>query len=83
MLPPHPLRLQVGSHVNAHRGLNADGSAKIEMLPLNHAELLPVWAECARLGACLMVHPWDMEWWCVLDWVLHAADALQLLYPSH
>ena len=59
----------MGSHVNAHRGLNADGSAKIEMLPLNHPLLLPVWAECARRGACLMVHPWDMEWWCVPVWL--------------
>ena len=56
---------QVGSHVNAHRGQNEDGSAKIEMLPLNHPSLRPVWREIEAAGACVMVHPWDMQWWCV------------------
>ena len=56
---------QVGSHINAYRGKNeADGKPIIEHLPLNHADLRPVWRECERLGACLMVHPWDMQWWC-------------------
>jgi aminocarboxymuconate-semialdehyde decarboxylase len=55
---------QVGSHVNAYRGVNADGTPKIEMLAMNHPDLRPVWRECERLGACIMIHPWDMEWWC-------------------
>lgn len=56
---------QVGSHINAYRGVKSeDGTANIEMLPLNHKDLWPVWRECERLGACIMVHPWDMQWWC-------------------
>jgi aminocarboxymuconate-semialdehyde decarboxylase len=60
---------QIGSHVNAFRGYQEDGVTPIvENLPLNHVDLRPVFAECARLGACLMVHPWDMEWWCVSEY---------------
>lgn len=56
---------QIGSHINAFRGYKDDGTTPIvENLPLNHADLRPVLAECSRLGACLMIHPWDMEWWC-------------------
>ncbi len=59
---------QIGSHVNAFRGFLPDGTPKIEQLQLNHPDLRPVWRECARLGACLMIHPWDMEWWAPADY---------------
>jgi aminocarboxymuconate-semialdehyde decarboxylase len=62
---------QIGSHVNAYRG-HDDVTDKpiIEQLPLNHASLMPVWEECEKRGACIMVHPWDMQWWCNNDYWL-------------
>lgn len=62
---------QVGSHVNAYRG-HDDVTDKpiIEQLPLNHESLMPVWEECEKRGACIMVHPWDMQWWCNNDYWL-------------
>ena len=56
---------QIGSHVNAYRGVQEDGVTPIvKHLPLNHEDLRPVFAELEKVGACLMIHPWDMEWWC-------------------
>ena len=56
---------QIGSHINAYRGTEEDGTTPIiKHLPLNHPDLRPVFAELERQGACIMVHPWDMEWWC-------------------
>lgn len=52
---------QVGSHVNAYR-VDEQGQATVQNLPLNHPDLRPVWRECERLGAAVMVHPWDMHW---------------------
>lgn len=60
---------QIGSHINAFRGYKEDGvTPNVVNLPLNHADLRPVFAECSRLGACIMIHPWDMEWWCASDY---------------
>jgi aminocarboxymuconate-semialdehyde decarboxylase len=39
--------IQIGSHVNA--------------LMLGDAKLAPIFDEAARLGACIFVHPWDMQ----------------------
>jgi aminocarboxymuconate-semialdehyde decarboxylase len=38
--------IQIGSHVNKWN--------------LNAPELFPVFQACERLGACILVHPWDM-----------------------
>lgn len=38
--------VQIGSHVNSWN--------------LNAKELFPVFEACERLGACVLVHPWDM-----------------------
>ena len=60
---------QVGTHINAFRGVDDTGKSIVEDLPLSHPDLRPVWRECERLGACVMVHPWDMEW-CEAGYVL-------------
>jgi len=39
--------IQIGTHVND--------------MPLSHESLFPIFAECAALGACVFVHPWDMQ----------------------
>lgn len=60
---------QIGSHINAFRGYKEDGvTPNIHNLPLNHPDLRPIFKECARLGACIMIHPWDMEWWCTSEY---------------
>lgn len=53
--------VQVGSHVDA---ADPNGHRGRRIIPLSAPELRPVWEEAERLGAAVLVHPWDMEWWC-------------------
>ena len=57
--------VQIGSHINAHVAPGVGGApATTRNLPLCAPELRPFWREAAKLGAAVLVHPWDMEWWC-------------------
>jgi len=49
--------VEIGSHINAWQ---EDGEVKKVML--SDPCLLPVFEEAAALGACIFVHPWDMDW---------------------
>lgn len=53
--------VQVGSHVDAP---DAGGHRGRRIVPLSAPELREVWREAERLGAAVLVHPWDMQWWC-------------------